>query len=185
VTVTGTVKPNYPLDPPITGAPVLLVRKKNQGTTLASTTVASDGSFSLTFTPTVNDNYLVYVPEYGDGLVLPTNTAFRQSTTATAGVLKVKAVVTLGLTGTTGFDVSVSGTAAPTTGRVAASVQIQAKESGTWVNVGSALPMANGQSTFSTTVTLPGAGRWPLRAQYTDPGVTLPGSSPQVPVVLH
>jgi tungstate transport system substrate-binding protein len=182
VTVKGTDVPNYYLDPPNTGAPVLLIRSGDPGTTIAQTTVASDGTFSLTFTPTVTDNYTVYFPQYADGLVLPSNTAYRQSTTAIAGVMHVKAVVTLSVDSHSGLDVDVSGTAAPATNRNAANVRIQAKESGTWVNVGGAIPMPNGQSTYSTTVTLPNAGRFPLRAQYTDSGVVTQGVSHAVSV---
>jgi tungstate transport system substrate-binding protein len=182
-TVTGTDVPNYYLDPPNTGAPVLLIRAGDPGTTITSTTVAADGTFSLTFSPTVSDTYQVYVPQFGDGLVLPSNTAYRQSITVSAGKLKLAAVVTLSVDSHTGLDVNVSGTAAPSVNRVAATVQVQFKEGSSWLNLGSAISMPNGQSTYATTGTLPAAGRWQLRAVYSDPGVAQ-GTSPSAQVTV-
>jgi tungstate transport system substrate-binding protein len=90
VTVSGTDVPNYHLDPSNVGAPVLLVNAASPSTTIASSTVNPDGTFSLTFDPTASGTYDVYVPQFHDNLVLPTNTAFRQAVTVSAGTLKIK-----------------------------------------------------------------------------------------------
>src|SRR5262249_57206412 len=81
ITVQGTVKPSYPLDPPITNSPVFLERKNAPGVVIASGTVQANGSFSVTFQAPATDTYQIFVPAFPDGLVPPTNTAYRQSIT--------------------------------------------------------------------------------------------------------
>jgi tungstate transport system substrate-binding protein len=185
VTVAGTVKPNYFLDPPITGSPVFLERSGAPGVIVASTTVTSSGTFSIAFAPTVTDTYTIFVPAFPDGLVLPTNTAYRQSTGAGLRKMTVTSAVTIGTGGKHGLVVGVHGTAAPLTNRQAATIQIQYESGTTWRNLASPIKMKNGVANFSKFVGLPGRGTWNLRARYSDPGVVTAANSPVAPVALH
>jgi len=176
-TITGTAKPGYSLDPSIAGAPVLLVRNGDQSTTLANTTLASDGTFSLTFTPTRTDTYIVYLPQYTDGIVEPTNTSYRQAESVSAGKLVLTAAVTLNVTGQSGDTVQLDGTGAPATDRINATVQIQGKNHSGWQVLGSPIDLPDGQTTYSTSVLLPSGGTWQLRARYMDHGAVKDGVS--------
>jgi tungstate transport system substrate-binding protein len=179
VTVSGTVKPAYSLDPPLTGQPLLLERKGDPGTVIATTHAASDGSFSFSFSPTRTDSYLVYAPQFADGIVGPPFTSFRQATSKSAGTMTVHSVVTFSVSGQTGDTVSFSGTASPTTNRISAAIQIQGKPKGatTYQSLGSPIALPNGQSSYTGSVLLPSAGKWTVRAEYTDPGAVANGFS--------
>jgi tungstate transport system substrate-binding protein len=183
VTVSGTALPGYYLDPPITGQPVLLQETSNLSNTIASTTVASNGTWSITFSPASTGSYIVFLPENPDFIVGPPYTSFRQSTSAALGSMTVTGSVTLNVASQSGDTVNLTGTAAPTTQRVNAKVKIQGEHSGstTWQNLAS-VSLPNGQSSYSTSVLLPSAGTWKLHAKYSDPGVVNTGTSAAVTV---
>lgn len=177
--VTGTLRPQYALDPPLAGEPVLLERKGDPGKTVANTTVGPDGTFTLSFTPTRSDSYVIYTPQYADGIVGSPSTSFRQDTTVTAGKLAVTATVTLSVDSQSGDAVAVSGTANPTADRIGAKVKIQAKRKGTttFITLDSPIAMPNAQGSFGGTFSLPSAGTWALRAKYSDKGAVIAGVS--------
>jgi tungstate transport system substrate-binding protein len=182
LTVTGTVKPNYSLDPSIAGAPVFVERRKAPGVVIGSGTLQSNGSFSISFLPPATDYYTIFVPAFPDGLVQPSNTAYRQSTAASLTKVTVKAYVTLQVDGTSGLTANVSGTALPSSGRKAAKVYVQYKNGTSWVNLVAPIAMMNGPSTWSASGALPHAGTWKLRARYVDSGVVSTATTAQVPV---
>jgi tungstate transport system substrate-binding protein len=175
ITVSGVVIPNYFLDPPITGAEVDLIRAGDPSTNIATTTVAADGSYSFSFTPTRSDDYEVHMPQSQDGLLTP-NTGFRLPITVDAGTMTVKAVPTLSVTKVKGLKVTVNGTTSPTTDRINAKVQIQYLNGSTWTKLAS-ISMPEGQASYSTTVSLPSAGTWQIRAHYVDKGAVAAGNS--------
>ena len=183
ITVGGSAVPNYYLDPPLTGNTIDLIRGDNITDIVASTTIGSDGGFTLKFSPTLTDDYEVYMPESLDGELSP-NTGFREPVTVNVGNMTVQGVPTLSIGSISGTSVSVSGTATPSTDRLNAQVQIQYLRGKKWTKLGSALPMPNGQPSYSTTVTLPSAGTWKLRALYTDPGAVQSGTSKVSPVTV-
>jgi tungstate transport system substrate-binding protein len=184
LTVTGTVQPAYYLDPPIAGAPVFLERTAAPGVVVASATLDSNDAFSISFHPSQSGTYKIFVPQYPDGIVLPSNTGYRQTTSKTLTKLVVKPVVTIALGSKNGLSVDVNGTALPSTNRQAATVQVQYKAGTSWSNIGSPVSMGSGTSAYDTTVTVPSAGTYKLRALYTDPGNVAAGFSPTVSVSL-
>jgi tungstate transport system substrate-binding protein len=184
VTVAGTVKPNYFLDPAITNSPVFLERAGAPGVIIASATVGVGGVFSMSFAPTISDTYSIFVPAFPDGLVLPTNTAYRQSTSVTLRKMTVNGVVTIALSSKKGLDAGFHGTAAPLTNRRSAKVQLQYKSGSTWRNLGNPIAMADGTATYSKFVAFAHAGTWSVRAHFTDANVAAANSA-TVSVVLH
>ena len=182
LTVNGVVIPNYFLDPPITGAEVDLIRAGDPGTIIATTTVQANGSYSLSFQPTRSDDYEVHMPQSQDGLLTP-NTGFRLPITVDAGTMKVKAVPTMSVSGVSGLNVSVQGTTSPATNRINAKIQIQYKSGGKWLNLTS-IALSEGQASYSTTVSLPSAGTWQIRAHYVDKGAVTAGNSAALHVTV-
>ena len=87
LTVSGTLRPNFPLDPALTGEPVVL-RRVGTHAAVATGVVGGDGAFHLTFTPATAGSYVVYTPRYSDQMVGKPPTSFRESNTAIAGVLR-------------------------------------------------------------------------------------------------
>jgi hypothetical protein len=162
---------------------VLLQETSNLSNTIASTTVASGGTWSITFSPASTGSYIVFLPENPDFIVGPPYTSFRQSTSAKLGTMTVTASVTLSVASQSGDTVNLSGTAAPTTQRVNAKVKIQGHPTGssTWQNLAS-VSLSNGPSSYSTSVLLPSAGTWKLRARYIDSAVVTTGTSALVTV---
>ena len=142
---------------------------------LPTATVDSTGLYSMTFTPTRSDAYSVVWPQWQD----------RETTTVAAGTMTVKAVVSLKHKKPSGLSVDVSGTASPATDRIAAVVNIQAKAPGKKkFKTIATVPMPEGQSTYSTTITLASSGTWIIRAQYVDTGAVTSGTSKSVHVTL-
>jgi tungstate transport system substrate-binding protein len=175
VTVSGSALPNYFLDPSLAGSEVDLIRAGDPSTNIATTTVQSDGSYSFSFQPTRTDDYEVHMPQSQDGLLVP-NTGFRLPITVDAGHMSVKAVPTLSVTKVKKLKVTVGGTTSPTTDRINAKVQIQYLNGSTWTKLAS-IAMPEGQASYSTTVSLPSAGTWQIRAHYVDNGAVQAGNS--------
>ena len=86
LTVTGTLRPRFPLDPPLTGEPVML-RHVGSTVDVGSGTVGSDGRFRLTFTLRRPGAYVVFTPSYSDQMVGSPPTSFRQSAVVPAGTI--------------------------------------------------------------------------------------------------
>jgi len=175
VTVSGTAIPNYFLDPPLTGDEVDLIRAGDPSTNIATTTVQADGSYSFSFHPTRTDDYEVHMPKSQDGLLVP-DTGFRLPITVDAGNMKVMAVPTLSVSKVKGLKVTVNGTTSPTTDRIDATVMIQYMKGSKWTKLKS-IAMPEGQTSYSTTVSLPSAGTWQIRAHYVDNGAVQAGNS--------
>jgi tungstate transport system substrate-binding protein len=173
VTVKGNVSSVVPFSAALSGAPVNVVRKTGTTTTpVASGVTDSSGNYSVNFFPDHNGTYEIDFPQFKD----------LRETFFTLGVLKVVAGVTLQEDTQSGLSVSVEGTADPTSNRNNAKITIQAKQgSGSWTSVGT-VALADSQETFSKSVTLPSAGKWKLRARYTDSGVVASANSSAITV---
>jgi len=122
------------------------------------------------------------MPQSQDGLLTP-NTGFRLPITVDAGTMKVKAVPTMSVSGVSGLNVSVQGTTSPATNRINAKIQIQYKSGGKWLNLTS-IALSEGQASYSTTVSLPSAGTWQIRAHYVDKGAVTAGNSAALHVTV-
>jgi tungstate transport system substrate-binding protein len=164
VTVQGSVTVPFYLDDQsqLTGSPVQLWRSGDSNEPVSSTTVNADGTYSMTFTPTRSDTYSVVWPQWQD----------RRTTTKPAGSMEVQAFVKLKKAKPNGgLSVKVSGTALPATDRIAAEVDIQARKAGKkQFTTFATIPMPEGQSAYSTTITLSSSGTWVIRAEYIDQG---------------
>ena len=86
LTVTGTLRPRFQLDPSLTGEPVML-RHVGSTVDLATGTVGPDGAFRLTFTVRRPGAYVVFTPSYSDQMVGSPPTSFRQSAVVSAGTI--------------------------------------------------------------------------------------------------
>jgi tungstate transport system substrate-binding protein len=171
LTVTGTVTPAFDLDPPLVGQPVVLERVSD-GKVAGTATAGAGGAFSLTTSVPLPSSgaYRLFFPEYMDGIVTG---GFRQSQETPGTYISLTTVVTASKAGSTGDSVNVSGnlTLAPTT--TAATVQIQGKiagSTGAYESIGSPVSLSAGQTSYTTTVTVPSSGKWVIRAKYNDPG---------------
>jgi len=79
ISMAGTVRPNFPLSPQLTGAPVQLVRSGAPNNPVATDRLSSKGRYQFTFKARQSDDYTVVFPQYQD----------RRSTSLLAGHLRV------------------------------------------------------------------------------------------------
>ena len=128
----------------------------------------------MSFKPSITDTYDIFVPAFPDGIVMPSNTAYRQSKTVTLRKMTVTAVPKItSIAKPGGLYIGVHGTAMPTANRKAAKIQVQIKLGATWTNRGAPVAVANGATTWAKLTTVPKKGTWSIRVQYADPGVVL------------
>ena len=192
VTLTGTVRPGFPLDPPLSGSVVEVIRAGLPGSPVASSIVAGDGTWTATFTATHPDTYSVFVPSAPDGLVKPTGISFRQATTLRVGPLKVLGATTAVVAphrlpivhGRN--NVRINGRAVVNPDAAAPAIRVEARLGSRGFQPAAAwLVLAPGQSTWTIVASLPTAGTWEVRAVYLDPTVVSPGYSGVMRVLVR
>lgn len=178
ILLSGTLTPHYPLDPPLAGATVQIIRTADPTTTLATTSVAPDGTWRAAFKPPVSGAYTVVVPQSLDHLVGTTSN--RQPTSISAGVLDARASTSLSLpTRQRVFTlrdhravVRVLGSALPQLLRKHATIRIQVRKgNGAWHAASPAMALRANTTRYAAKLSLGSIGTWQLRSVYNDPGV--------------
>ena len=133
---------------------------------------AADGSLTLTGTPTRSGPLTLAVPALGA----------LSATAVSVGTVTVKAKVGIGTVTRSGRKVTLSGSAAPTADRVAATLAVRARKGGASTQTLRTVTLRSTGSRYTFSVTLPAKGTWTLRLRYHDAGTVADGDSRAVTV---
>jgi hypothetical protein len=171
VSVSGTVAPNFQFDSNLAGWTVKVVRADDPGTVLAGDRLAGTAfalPFRLSFKAQRTADYEVVVPQHLD----------RRRSSTDAGSLEVVGAPTIAVKNTTQpLTARVSGQALPAGQRINAEIVIQGHKGTDDFADLTTVPLSAGQQKYGLNLVLPSAGKWFLRAKYTDPGAVTDGLS--------